>query len=93
MSGVLALVGGGEWSDGCSFDAELLTASGSTEVLVLQTAAAFENPKRCIEQATRWFDDMGATVRALPVYSRSDAGDPSHADAVRAARLIYVAGG
>ena len=43
--GTLALVGGGEWRDGCrDLDAELLAASGAKEVVVLPTAAAFEHP-------------------------------------------------
>ncbi len=44
--GPLAFVGGDEWTEGCDFDAELLAASGGTEVLVLPTAAAYEHPER-----------------------------------------------
>ena len=39
--GILALVGGGEWQDGCTFDAELLATSGTDQVLVLPTAGAY----------------------------------------------------
>ena len=35
VSGPLALVGGGEWCDGCDFDRGLLEAVGAEEVLVL----------------------------------------------------------
>jgi hypothetical protein len=48
MSGLLALVGGGEWRDRCSFDRTLLEASGQAEVLVLPTAAAYEHPQRAV---------------------------------------------
>ena len=92
MSGPLALVGGGEWSEGCGFDAELLAAAGTDEVVVLPTAAAFENPSRHIEQATAWFAGLGAKVRGVPVIQRGDAQDPAHAEAVRAARFVYLAG-
>ena len=71
MTGVLALVGGGEWRDGCkAFDAELLKASGGTEVLVLPTAAAYEHPERAVEWATRYFAGLGGTVRGLMVLAR-----------------------
>ena len=62
--GILALVGGGEWSEGCSFDAELLAASGSDEVLVLPTAAAYEHPERLVVEAGEWFARWGVGWRA-----------------------------
>jgi cyanophycinase len=92
VSGPLALVGGGEWSEGCSFDAELLAASGDTEVVVLPTAAAFENPNRYVDRATAWFAGLGATVRPVPVLRRDDAMDPAHAEVVGAASFLYLAG-
>jgi len=91
--GTLALVGGGEWQPGCVFDAELLAISGATEVLVLPTAAAYEHPRREVEAATRHFERLGAEVRGLMVLSRPDANDDAHAEAVRAARFIYLGGG
>jgi cyanophycinase len=93
MAGVLALVGGGEWTEGCDFDAELLVASGGTEVVVLPTAAAFENPDRAVATASRWFEPLGATVRNVRVLQHRDALDPANVDAVRDARFIYFAGG
>ena len=51
MSGTLALVGGGEFSEGCSFDAALLEASGASEVLVVPTGAAYEHPQRLVALA------------------------------------------
>jgi cyanophycinase len=91
--GPLALVGGDEWHPGCSFDAELLEESGSGEVVVLPTAAAYEHPSKAVEAATSWFASLGATVRGLMVLSRSDAQDPANADVVRAARFVYLGGG
>jgi cyanophycinase len=90
--GMLALVGGGEFSPGCSFDQTLLDAAGATEVLVLPTASAFEHPDRLVVTATAWFAELGATVRGLPVLNRRDAQVAEHADAVRAARFVYLAG-
>ena len=93
MSGTLALVGGGEWTAGCDFDADLLRLSGGTEVVVLPTAAAFEQPDIAVEHATEWFGALGATVTGLRVLQRGDALDPAHVEAVRSARFLYLAGG
>jgi cyanophycinase len=92
VTGHLALVGGGEFSEGCSFDAELLAASGGSEVTVLPTAAAFEHPEKLVEAAARWFEPLGATVVGLPVLGRPAAEDPDNAAAVRAARFVYLVG-
>ncbi|CAN5647626.1 hypothetical protein BH20ACT2_BH20ACT2_02610 [soil metagenome] len=93
MSGPLAMVGGGEWQDGCDFDRELLAASGADEVVVIPAAASYEHPERAVERATAWFAGLGATVRGLPVLGRPDASDPDNVAAVRAARFIYLADG
>ena len=93
QSGPLALVGGAEWTPGCSFDAELWAASGRAEVLVLPTAAAYEHPERAVETAANWFASFGAEARGLMVLSRRDAEDHTAADQVRAARFVYLGGG
>jgi cyanophycinase len=92
MSGALALVGGGEWSDGCSFDEGLVAQAGATEVAVLPTGSAYERPERLVEQAEQWFRAAGVGVRAVPVLSRRDAFDGDLAATLRDARLIYIAG-
>ena len=92
MTGTLALVGAQEWSEGCTFDAELLAASGTDEVVVMPTAAAFENPDRVIERAEAWFGSLGAKVRPLRVLGRPDAMESANADVVAAARFVYLAG-
>ncbi len=91
--GMLALVGGGEWSEGCEFDAELLAASGSNRVVLLPTAGAFERPERMVLQAAQWFAVRGAEVEGLMVTTRADAMDSGAAAAVGAARFLYLAGG
>ncbi|MGH9079958.1 MAG: Type 1 glutamine amidotransferase-like domain-containing protein [Acidimicrobiales bacterium] len=90
--GVLALVGGGEWRDGCSFDTEFLAAAGTDEVLVLPTAAAYEHPERLVVRAGEWFSSLGARVEGLMVLGRADAEDAGAAAVMSAARFIYVAG-
>ena len=93
MSGSLALVGGGEWRDGCTFDRRLLEESGSGEVLVLPTAAAYEHPERAVEWAEQWFAGLGGTARGLMVLRRADAEDEANAAAVRQSRFVYLSGG
>ncbi|MHB1986394.1 MAG: Type 1 glutamine amidotransferase-like domain-containing protein [Acidimicrobiales bacterium] len=92
-SGLLALVGGGEWQDGADFDAELLERSGTKEVLVLPTAAAYQRPERAVEWARRWFARLGATVRPLMVLAHSDALGEASSRAVSEAAFIYIGGG
>lgn len=93
MSGPLLLVGGAEWQPGCSFDQEAWEAAGRPEVLVLPTAAAYEQPQRAVQTAAAWFAGFGAEVRALDVLARPDAEQPDNATAVAAARFVYLAGG
>src|SRR5829696_4011583 len=93
MPGPLALVGGAEWREGCTFDRDLLAESGADEVLVLPTAAAYEHPDRAVETAEQWFAGLGAKVRGLMVLARPDAELEANAAAIRDARFIYLAGG
>jgi cyanophycinase len=92
VSGPLALVGGGEWQEGCTFDRGLIDAVGADEVLVLPTGSAYEHPERLVASAEEWFGGLGVRVRGLMVLGRPDALDTDNIDAVRAARLVYLAG-
>ncbi|MDP1818498.1 MAG: Type 1 glutamine amidotransferase-like domain-containing protein [Acidimicrobiales bacterium] len=92
MPGTLALVGGAEWRDGCDFDRDLLAASGTDEVLVLPTGAAYEHPEHLLDWASRWFGELGAKVRPHRVLSRPDALDPANVGPIEASRFIYLAG-
>jgi cyanophycinase len=94
QTGTLALIGGGEWREGCrEFDAELLARAGAREVVVLPTAAAFEHPGRVVERAIAYFSDLGASVQALEVLRRADAEDRALAESVGDARFVYIADG
>ena len=92
MTGLLALVGGAEFTAACTFDAELLAASGGNEVVVLPTGAAYEHPDDVVTRAQGWFHTLGASVRGLDVLRRPDASDPDNVAAVRNATFIYLAG-
>jgi len=91
-SGVLALVGGGEFGPGCSFDAQLLAAAGTDDVLVLPTAAAYEHPERLVARAGEWFAGFGGRVEGLMVLARPDAEDEGMAAVMRRSRFVYLAG-
>lgn len=91
MNGTLALVGGREWTDGCTFDAGLV--DGVDEVLVLPSALAYENPRRGLDRARDWFAGLGVEVRVLEVFRRADALEPAPAEVAAAASLVYVPGG
>ncbi|MDA8399688.1 MAG: Type 1 glutamine amidotransferase-like domain-containing protein [Actinomycetota bacterium] len=90
--GLLALVGGGEWREGASFDRELLERGGG-DVLVLPTAAAFENPSRAVEAARAWFESLGGRANALMVLHKPEADDPANAERIMMSRFIYLSGG
>jgi cyanophycinase len=92
-TGLLALVGGAEWQAGSDYDAELVDRSGADEVLVLPTAAAYENPGRAVETAQRWFSSLGSSARGLMVLRHAQANDEANAAEVRRARFIYLSGG
>lgn len=92
-TGVLALVGGNEWTEGCSFDADLLAASGGTDVVVLPTASAYQHPERVVLRAAEWLGGLGGEVEGLMVVDRTSANDPGMAAVVRSARFVYLAGG
>lgn len=87
------MVGGSEWTEGCTFDVDLLADSGGDEVLVLLTAAAFENPAKVAARASERFGAIGARVVPLMVLRRPDALVPDVVEQVVAGRFIYLAGG
>jgi cyanophycinase len=92
--GTLALVGGGEWTEGCrDFDTQLLEAAGTDEVIVLPSAAAFEHADRVAERASEYLRTLGAKPRPLMVLHRTEAEDPKIADTVRKARFVYLSDG
>ena len=93
MPGPLALVGGAEWREGCTFDRALLAESGAEEIVVLPTAAAYEHPERAVETAERWFVSLGAKARGLNLLARPDAEDEANVAAIRDARFLYLSGG
>jgi cyanophycinase len=94
VSGLLALVGGGEFTDACAeVDRRLVEASGGAPVLVVPTAAAFEHPERAVATAVAWFESLGVEAIELPVLGRTDALSTANVEAARQSRFTYLAGG
>jgi cyanophycinase len=92
VTGVLALVGGEEWTEGCDFDSSLIETSGASEVAVLPTGSAYENPGLLLDRAGPWFDALGLAMVPVEVLTRRDAFDEDAVAQVAAARFIYLAG-
>lgn len=91
MPGTLALVGGEEFTDGCTFDEGLL--GGATEVTLLPTGRAYEAPETVIETARAWFERLGASVDPVQIYRREQALDAARSERIADASVIYVTGG
>lgn len=91
MTGTLALVGGGEWTEACTFDAELL--SGCDDVLVIPAAMAYERPEAAVERARSHLEPLGVRVDVLDVYRRAQAMESEASAAVSAASAVYVSSG
>jgi cyanophycinase len=88
------MVGGHEWTDGCrAIDELLLKETGAKDVLVVPTAAAYEQPPKMVEAAATYFAGLGAKVKTLDVLSRPDASDKANVKAVKAAKLVYFGDG
>ena len=92
-AGPLVLVGGAEWTVGCSFDQTLWEEAGRPDVVVLPTAAAYEHPQKAVDTATKWFAGFGAKARGLMLLTRRDAYDEGIVREVRQARFLYLSGG
>ena len=96
MTGRLALVGGDEFRSGCeSMDTAILATTGKSSpvVLIVPTAAAFENPARAAENGVRHFRSLGADAGPLMVLNHDDAMDAGMAAEVESADLVYLTGG
>jgi cyanophycinase len=92
--GTLALLGGGEWRDGCrDLDRELLDQAGAKEVVVVPTAAAYEHPDKVTERAVTYFEGLGVKVKPLKVVHRAEADDAKVIETARKAKAIYLADG
>lgn len=93
-TGTLALLGGGEWTaEARPLHEELIAGAQAREIVLLPTAAAYEEPERTVEQAEAYFAELGLPVRTVRALHRAEAEDKTLARAVADARLLYVTDG
>lgn len=96
--GYLLLEGGAEFG-GAMREPDLraieLAGGSDAPIRILPTAAAPDNNHvRAGNYGARWFRSLGArNVESLPLIDKSSANDPQIAEALRAAKLIYMLGG
>jgi cyanophycinase len=96
--GTLLLEGGAEFG-GAMREPDLraieLAGGFDASIRIIPTAAAPDNNHvRAGNNGVRWFQSLGASdVESLPLIDKSSANDVQIADALRAAKLIYLLGG
>jgi cyanophycinase len=98
MPGYLLLEGGAEFGGLMAQpDTRALELAGgpTSPVSIIPTAAAPDNNhQHAGNNGTRWFRSLGAAnVAVVPIVDAASANDPTLAEQVRRARLIYLLGG
>jgi cyanophycinase len=89
--GIVVLEGGGPFVANDVLDASLLQSVGGP-IAVLPTADAFENPDDLIESANQWARRLALDIVVCSVYTRADAREGHHAEAIRSAKAVVLAG-
>jgi len=93
-TGAIALLGGGEWTEPCrALDSRLLHLAETDDVLIVPTAAAFEQPDVAVDRGVAWFAQLGARATGLHVLNRRDAEADENVADLRVARFVYLADG
>ena len=93
VSGILALIGGGDYEQAEQVDRFLLELAGGpdTPVVFLPTA---RSSRRMGEKFITYYQSLGArNVRVAPVYEREDADNEENARLLREAGLIFIGWG
>jgi len=95
MSGLILLMGGNEFRPECeAMDRSVLARIGTNpRVVILPTAAAYENPGLAAENGLRHFIRLGARAEAAMVVNSATARDEKWLALIRNADIIYLAGG
>ncbi|MHB8189825.1 MAG: Type 1 glutamine amidotransferase-like domain-containing protein [Ferrimicrobium sp.] len=91
--GTIALIGGAEWTAGCSFDLELLSERAPRTVHIVPTASAYESPENSVDTARTYFASLGYTVDPIMILARPDAFDEKLVHQIATAEFLYLGGG
>jgi cyanophycinase len=91
-SGIIALQGGGPFVANDDLDRALLAEVSATQVVVMPTADAYEEPGDLITAAGVWAERLGVEMTPLMVMGRSDALEPGPAAVIDAAVAVYLVG-
>ena len=96
MSGMIALVGGDEFREGCEeMDRTILEATGVDRptVLIVPTAAAFQDPSRTAANGVAYFSALGARPSPLMALGAGESDDEELVSPMRGADMVYLTGG
>jgi cyanophycinase len=94
MPGLLALVGGSAWdADGGAVQRRIVASAGDGSVLLVLTAAAYEDSGAVATRARQLLEPIGARVEVLDAFGRHAAGEASAATAVREAGCVLLVDG
>ncbi|UCH80740.1 MAG: Type 1 glutamine amidotransferase-like domain-containing protein [Nitrospiraceae bacterium] len=94
--GILALVGGDEFRENCiEMDRYILSLASRSKpnVVILPTAAAFENPQLAAQNGVRYFNTLGARTTAAMILDHEDAHNREKTAPLEHADIIYLTGG
>jgi cyanophycinase len=97
MARLLVLTGGDEFDPSCAeTDLFALNFTETKEklILILPTAAEYElSGKKAVSNAKGYFETLGFESDCIPLYSRTQANNPSQADKLKLATHLYIVGG
>lgn len=94
MAGLLALVGGAEFTPGNEPHDELMVRRAPERpAYVVSTAAGGHGRVPAVANALEWFGALGRDLDELPILTRHDASDAEHTRLAGSAGFFYLLGG
>ena len=94
--GIIALVGGDEFRGNCiEMDRHILSLASRNKphVVILPTAAAYENPRLAAGNGVRYFNALGAQTTAAMILDHNDTNNQEKISALEQSDILYITGG